>query len=368
MKDQNNLTLVLSKQFFWRICERGALTGRHVAENHFGWSHSVATAAWQTLPPDHGLRTLVKPFTLAVHSINSAAYNMLVREHSVLTHGSELPTKSLAASFHVVYHQLNYSETIPDMLDSHDLDRILDTSKLPMWSQGRRLYNAHRKFVGKYISLLYANDEDMLKDDAIHRFWHHVNTQGRHTDPCVCGMDSELFFDDTGKWPAFETKHTCEELLDSASYRPDLNMISRRHEWCKETEPFDRIKALYTVVERECAETKGCKLLYDVYMMRDSMGLKPLKSREQLADFLASFMWHVSAGHEINGDNISYFTDPFHSGVRLRDKDENGELPLRTDIGTYVFGLSIGKIRGWLIVSSMTLKSSPHSFLSAPVS
>lgn len=282
---------------------------------------------------------------MAVHSINSAAYNMLIREHSVLTHGSELQTQPLAESFHVVYTHLNYSETIPDMLDSHDLEGVLDTSKLPMFSQGRRLYDAHRKFVGKYLSLVYATDEEMLKDDSTLRFWHHVNTQGRHTDPCVCGMDTELFFDDRGKWPAFETKHTCEDLLDASTYHPELNMISRRRQWCDEVQPFDRIKALYSVLTKECSEKKDCKMQYGVYMMKDNMGLKPLKTREQLADFVTSFMWHVSAGHEINGDNIPYFTDPFHSGVRLRGEDENGELPLRVDIGTYVFGLAIGKTR-----------------------
>jgi hypothetical protein len=294
---------------------------------------------------------LVKPFTLAVHSINSAAYNMLVRDHSVLTHGSALSTKALTASFHVVYNQLNYSETIPDMLDSHGLDGIVDTSKLPMFSQGRRLYDTHRKFVGRVVSMLYSSDEEMLKDDDALRFWHHVNTQGRHTDPCVCGMDSDLFFDDHGKWPAFETKHTCEELLDSSSYHPELNIISRRRQWCDEVQPFDRIKALHAVLKKECDEKKDCEMRYDEYMMKDNMGLKPLKNREQLSDFLATFMWHVSAGHEINGDNIPQFTDPYHSGVRLIDKDENGELPLRVDIGTYVFGLSIGKFSGSRILS-----------------
>lgn len=147
---------------------------------------------------------------------------MLIRRHSVLTHEASLTAEGLAKSFHVIYAQLNYSETIPDMLDSHDVDHILDTSKLPLWSQGRRLYNAHRKFVGDFVSFLYPTDEDMLKDDAVVRFWHHVNTQGRHTDPCVCGMDSDLFFDDSGEnWPAFETKHTVKNCLIRQNFTRD---------------------------------------------------------------------------------------------------------------------------------------------------
>ncbi|KAL3904830.1 MAG: hypothetical protein SGILL_009916 [Bacillariaceae sp.] len=231
------------------------------------------------------------------------------------------------------------------MLDSHDIDHILDTSKLPLWSQGKRLYDTHRKFVGNYVSVIYPTDEDMLKDDQVVRFWHHVNTQGRHTDPCVCGMDSDLFFDESSnKWPAFETKHTCEELLDSAGFHSELNVISRRRQWCGQVDTFERIKALYKVVSQDCEQRPGCQMRYDEYMMRNDMGLRPLKTRDQLCDFIASFIWHVSAGHEMNADNLSYFADPYHSGVRLRDKDENGELPIRTDIGTYVFGLSIGAL------------------------
>ena len=65
-------------KYFWRTSERATIAGEHVMESHLGWSHPVSTAAWQTLPHDHGMRTLLKPFTLNAHSVNQAAYNMLV--------------------------------------------------------------------------------------------------------------------------------------------------------------------------------------------------------------------------------------------------------------------------------------------------
>lgn len=66
-------------KYFWRVSERATLAGAHVMENHFGWSHPISTAAWQTLPHDHGLRVLLKPYTLNGHSVNNAAWNMLIR-------------------------------------------------------------------------------------------------------------------------------------------------------------------------------------------------------------------------------------------------------------------------------------------------
>lgn len=60
-------------KFYYRVNERAILATLHVIESHFGWSQAVATAAWQTLPVDHILRALLKPFTLNVHSVNWAA-------------------------------------------------------------------------------------------------------------------------------------------------------------------------------------------------------------------------------------------------------------------------------------------------------
>ena len=61
-------------KYYYRVTERAVLATLHVIESHFGWSQSVATAAWQTLPEDHILRVMLKPFTLNVHSVNWAVY------------------------------------------------------------------------------------------------------------------------------------------------------------------------------------------------------------------------------------------------------------------------------------------------------
>ena len=332
-------------KYFFRVCERAVVAGAHVQETHFGWSHAGSTAAWQTLPPDHGLRILLKPFTLNVHSVNNAAYHMLVRDHSVLTHGSGLTTEGVTQTFNLIYAHLDFSRTIPDFLKSTNLERAVNVSDLPYYSQGVRLYDAHKEFVEKFIAIIYPTDEDMLKDDAVDRFWNHVNTYGRHLDPCVCDMNSERFFDDNGQWPGFEKTRTCQGLMDFSKFRVEKNIITRRREWCNHVETFNRIKFLRAQLDHDCADDKECKkVMFALEIMRPNMGLKPLKTRAQLIDFLITFIWEVSAGHSFNGDNIPYFSDPEYSGVRMREFDNDGELPTIVDIGSYVFGTSISSL------------------------
>ena len=218
---------------------------------------------------------------------------------------------------------------------------------MPLFSQGRRLYDVNREFVDSFISTIYESDDALLQDDSAVRFWHHTNTFGRHLDPCVCQMASDLFFDDDGQWPQNEKTRTCEELLNFDDFKPDQNLITRGRHWCAQ-EPFKRIKVLRSLIETTCeAINKDCRIAYQLHLMRSDMGLKPLQTRAQLVDFIATFIWEVTAGHQLNGDNVSYFADPEHSGVRMREFDLDGELPITTDVGTYVFGTSIGTVK-WL--------------------
>ena len=266
-------------------------------------------------------------------------------DHSVLTHGAGVYTGEVNYVFHVIYSAMNFSQTVPEKLASHGLDGILNTTGMPMYDQGRRLYDVHREFVENFIGILYKSDQDMLRDDSLIRFWHHVNTFGRHMDPCVCGMNSDIFFDDIGTWPQNEKTRTCQELLDLSDYMPASNIYTRRRHWCSEQKPFDRIKAVRDLTEKSCKERNpNCRIRYPVHFMRETMWLKDLKTRDQLVDFVATYIWEVTAGHQINGDNLSYFADPEYAGVRMREFDNNGELPITTDLGTYVMGTTIASL------------------------
>jgi hypothetical protein len=163
-------------KYFYRVTERVAVATFHVLESHFTWSQPFATAAWQTLPENHGLRILTKPFTLQTHSVNWAAYHMLARNHSILNHASGYTQDGYIEFFMILHKDLNFSRTIPMLFAESRLDKVMDTSKVPYHSQGLRLWDAHREFVESFVALIYPSDQDMLADDATVRFWHHANT------------------------------------------------------------------------------------------------------------------------------------------------------------------------------------------------
>ena len=331
-------------KFMFRVCERAISAAFHVQESHFGWSNALSNSAWQALPHDHGLRALIKPFTLNVHSVNQAAYHMLVRDDSILTHASGLSTKGVLATFSQVFQTLNFGQTVPDFLESTSLSKAIDTSSIPLYSQGKLVYEATRQWVDEFVTFLYPSDEAMLQDGDALLFWHHTNSLGRHLDPCVCGLDAELFFGEDVKWPSFESSQTCQQLLDFTKYKIKDSMVYRRKSWCTRNS-FDRILALRKMIESDCKANPECEeVKFDTLVMRTDMGLPALTHRSQLIDFLATAFWWVSFGHELNSDNISYFVDPQYSAVRMREYDGDGALPTISDVGSYIFGESIASL------------------------
>jgi len=330
-------------KFIHRTVVRAALASIHVIESHLGWSHAISLATMQTIPTNHKLYALLKPFTIGAHLVNNAAYHLLVREHSVLTHSSGLenPQDSLL----YFGHHINFSESLPDLLYAKKLDQNL-TKDMPLFSQGQRLWDVHYEWVETFVNeIIYDSDEAMGADDPLHRFWHHVNTFGRGHDPCVCNMDTDSFYKE-GVWPQFDsTRRTCKDLLDSVSFRLELSTINeRRHGWCLQ-DNYLRINSLRNMLKQDCTENDKCnKLRHEFEHMRLDMGLAPLKTRKQLVDFLTTAIWHVTAGHRFNSDNMPSLTDPTFSGVRVREKDNNGEKPIMADVGTYVFGVTIGSL------------------------
>lgn len=246
-------------KFYYRVTERAAVAAKHVIESHLGWSLPVATASWQTFPQDHPFRSFLKPFTLNAHSVNSAAYHMLLRENAVLTHGSTFTTEGVVGTMTTFWPHINFSQTVPESLDSRGMDKVLKTDSLPLYSQAKRLFAVHHRFVKNFVDHWYPRDEDLLKDDSVIRFWHHTNTYGRHIDPCVCGLPSDLFFDDHGVWPMFETTRTCNDLLDVVQFEPNMHEVSRRRNWCSSTDPWSKVKAVRKMNDEICASNQDCK-------------------------------------------------------------------------------------------------------------
>ena len=151
-----------------------------------------------------------------------------------------------------------------------------------------------------------AKDESAIsEDDDLKRFWHHINSGGRRLCPCVCSMDSTMFFT-KDKWPAFESTRTCEGLLNHAGFETEqTNMVARREAWCKKTLPQERTKALYSWLESDCEKTDSCEeVWYKVEHMRHDMGLPEL-TRQSLVNLITRFIYEVTIGHEMAADNVS---------------------------------------------------------------
>jgi len=330
-------------KFYYRVAERSAIATLHVLESHFVWSQVIATAAWQNFEHDHPLRTLLKPFTLNAHSTNSAAFNMLIREHGVLTHGSPFTTDGAILSLLTFWPHLDFNQTIPEWLEASNMKSVMDTDKIPLYNQGKRLYALHRKFVEKYVNHWYPSDADLLNDRSVIRFWHHVNTYGRHLDPCVCGLPSEYFFDE-GVWPSFETKRTCKQFLDLNGFKSGSNEVTRRRDWCTTKDGYEKTTALYKMNQVICESNPECsRLFWDQNILKPDMGLTELRSKAQFIDFVATAIWHITAGHTINSDNVHSFSDASYSGTRMVP-DINGEPPRILDVGSYVMGTTIGSL------------------------
>ena len=74
------------------------------------------------------------------------------------------------------------------------------------------------------------------------------------------------------------------------------------------------------------------------------MGLPELRSKAQFIDFIATAIWHITAGHTINSDNVHSFSDAEFSGTRMVPTPDGGDPPTILDVGSYVFGTTIGSL------------------------
>lgn len=262
---------------------------------------------------------------------------MLIRDDSLLHRASGLTREGRQHSFSEIQKHIQFNTTIPEMLKAKKLPKSV-AKDVPLFTDGLRVWNVHRSFTEGYIDLLYPDEEALLSDTDLLRFWSHVNTLGRHTDPCVCGMDGSLFFEE-GVWPAFEETRTCAGLLEHQGIQIQGDESKKREEWCLR-QPVERTRALYNWLEDDCKDDEGCtELPYDFHHMRSDMGL-PAMSRESVIDLLTTFMFEVTAGHEMAADNIPYMADPSYANVRIASTQGSsvGEVPLMADISTYIFG------------------------------
>ena len=249
----------------------------------------------------------MKPHVHGTGSVNWNAYQMLVLEDSILARADGLTNRGRGHAWgHFVKHS-DMVSTIPQILDSKALKGVSNlTTTLPYFTQGTRLWEIHFDYVENFVNLIYGEDDTLfLADEALRRFWHHVNTLGRHIDPCICDMDSIMYFK-KGLWPAFESTRTCAGLLDHADFEKDNSDLKHRRElWCNRTLPSERSKALYRWLETDCKDSDWCtQVSFRVEHLRPDMGLPEL-TREALVNLITRFIYEVTTGHQLVADNVS---------------------------------------------------------------
>lgn len=247
----------------------------------------------------------MKPYTHGTGAVNWQAYQMLLLEDSILARADGFTNHGRSHSWGTWVKHSNLAATVPDLLAAKKLPPKL-SKDLVYFSQGRALWDMHYDYVDKFVTLVYGDGEsEILKDDDLQRFWHHINSGGRRLCPCVCDMDSAMFFTQD-KWPGFETTRTCEGLLNHAGFEMDeSNMVQRRDSWCKKTLPQERSKALYSWLEADCEKADSCtEVYYELEHLRPNMGLPEL-SRKSLVNLITRFIYEVTTGHEMAADNVS---------------------------------------------------------------
>lgn len=271
-----------------------------------GWANRFNAALRQTLPTQHGLRSLMKPHAHGTGIVNWNAYQMLVVDDSMLARANGLTNLARGYSWgHLVKHS-DMVSTLPQILEAKGLENTSNlTTTLPYFVQGKRLWDIHHEYVEKFVNLIFESDNDLKEDEALQRFWHHINTNGRHIDPCICDMDAEIFFKED-QWPAFESTRTCAGQLDHAGFRTDdTDPEHRRASWCKQALPTERSRALHSWLETDCEKQAICEQVsFRVEHLRVNMGLPEL-SRENLINLITRFIYEVTAGHELVADNVS---------------------------------------------------------------
>ena len=289
---------------------------------------------------------------------------------------------------------MNYTETLPAELKAKNLDVMASTitkkkpsffsalwkrdditDVMPMFDAAMRNWEIHRSFVEKYLRVVYPSDADLTSDTALHRFVMHLDTWGRHMDPCVCKMNSEAFFEE-GQWPAFETTKTCSALLDFAAEGIGGAYAQRREQWCKRASN-ERKNILHKWLESECVakqkgvlktewcSTGGCQervmgleeqdeeecLSYGAHFIRSNMGLPSTIDRSTLVDVLTKFIYEVTLGHEMAADNIPYMADPSYGGVRISKNITARGGEILVDFATYIYGN--------VVAAATTIRSMP---------
>eukprot|EP01062_Namystynia_karyoxenos_P069311 TRINITY_DN64828_c0_g1_i1.p1 TRINITY_DN64828_c0_g1~~TRINITY_DN64828_c0_g1_i1.p1 ORF type:complete len:647 (+),score=177.62 TRINITY_DN64828_c0_g1_i1:62-1942(+) len=157
----------------WKCSVLVGVTFRdHLTGVHLMAGNMLTLASRERLRPDHPLRRLLKPFTFGTISINVAASNTLVCNHSLVHRAMALPYDEILRGWDVILNNERWYPEAQRYLESVGTDKLGE--KYPFGEDFIAFHKVIRDFVGEYIDLYFRGSDpgaQIMADPDVRDFW-----------------------------------------------------------------------------------------------------------------------------------------------------------------------------------------------------
>jgi hypothetical protein len=154
----------------WR-CSVGLLltAAHHLVHTHWIVANGVSASLREHLPPWHPVRRV-----LHINGYNTAAINMnsmhtLFVENGILHRLSPFTAAGLTRAFDTCSRAFEWRTPIT-MARAANLPADIEAS-LPIFVDGTAVWDAMYEFYSAYVELYYADDDAVLTDEGLQRYW-----------------------------------------------------------------------------------------------------------------------------------------------------------------------------------------------------
>lgn len=177
----------------------GITAVEHLLENHMIYSNIGSTTSRETLPKNHPMRRLMKPFNHRTPTVNRGALHLLMPEYSLLHRTVSLTFDGVKNAFLYALKTVRYQPN-PMGRFRPILKSLGD--RFPFAKDGSDFYDIVHDFAASYIGIYYKDDIDLRKDHHLKIFW----------------GDLKEYFKSSSNLPAFDQITTAEFIDVFACY------------------------------------------------------------------------------------------------------------------------------------------------------
>jgi hypothetical protein len=194
---QDNRTMIFpgdskwnNAKWVWKCSMMVGITVKiHLVEIHMLYANFITTVVREYIPGNHPLRRFIKPFNYRTAYINYGASMTLMKENGQLHRTTAFTMQGLQNVFEFAFSQVRYSE-FPDRFNSDMIKNLGET--YPFGIDGIEFYQIVHKFVQRYISVYYKNNEDLLHDKDIANARNNLNMLNNSKIPQLNSTDSVI--------------------------------------------------------------------------------------------------------------------------------------------------------------------------------